>query len=73
MLENTINLTPLFLVAGLGILSVIFEKTFSKAGSETAAYFTGIVSLLIGFLFVIYLVKGLINQVINTFFIEGSF
>jgi hypothetical protein len=70
-MSNTINLTPLFLMAGLGITSIILEKLFSKAGSENSSYFIGLVSLLLGFAFVIYLVKGVMNQVIDTFFNGG--
>jgi hypothetical protein len=70
-MSDTINLTPLFLMAGLGITSIILEKLFSKAGSENAAYFVGLVSLLLGFTFVIYLVRGVMNQVMEAFFNGG--
>lgn len=65
-----VNLTTIFLVIGIGLISIIAEKTMSKAGNETGAYITGLVTLLVGFSIVILVLKGLLGQVVSTFIIQ---
>lgn len=62
-----VNLTILFVTAGVGILSTIVEKVLSKGGNETGAYITGLVSLLIGFGIVIAILKMVIDSAMSVF------
>lgn len=62
-----INLTWLFVIAGIGILVTILEKVFSKAGNETMSYIIGIASLIFGFLIIGKMLVSLINEIVTTF------
>jgi hypothetical protein len=63
----TLNLTPIFIVAGLGFLTILIEKTMSNSGGERHAFIVGIVSFILGFGVVIWLLMSTLNQIFNVF------
>ena len=58
-----VSLTPLYLIAGIGIFTIVFEKTLGKAGSENSSYFIGIVSVLVSFGIVIKMLLNIVSEI----------
>jgi hypothetical protein len=63
-----LDLTPIWVVFGLGLLITVIEKLFGKTGNETFAYFTGLVGLIIGFGVVLFVLQNLFGEITTSFF-----
>lgn len=63
-----VNLTPIYIVFGIGAITTVLEHILSKSGNETLAKFVGVMGMLVSMFTVWIMAKNMCDTLMTTWF-----